>query len=201
MNKQKRHTLKLLGCGSVSFLALTKVWAGAQKEEYLADSVASAMSRSINNANPPRLIFPTPEAAQKWFWDMNQRLRPYVFSAYERRNILINLQYEASRAGLDPQLILGLVEVESHFHRYAISKAGARGLMQVMPFWVRQIGRPEHNLFSTRTNLRYGCTILRYYLDRDGGNLFRALSRYNGSLGKAAYPNAVVNAMRLHWLY
>ena len=201
MNRQKRCTLKFLGGISVSFLAAPKVWAGAQKEEHLADSVASAMSRSINNTNPPRLIFPTVEAAQKWFWDMDQRLRSYVSSTYERRNILINLHYEASRSGLDPQLILGLVEVESHFRRYAISSTGARGLMQVMPFWVRQIGRPEHNLFNTRTNLRYGCTILRYYLDRDGGNLFRALGRYNGSLGKSAYPNAVISAMRRHWLY
>jgi len=101
------------------------------------------------------------------------------------------VHYEATRAGLDPELVLGLIEVESRFRKYAISVAGARGFMQVMPFWLKLIGRPDDNLFDTRVNLRYGCTILRHYLDTERGDLFRALGRYNGSLGYAKYPNKI----------
>ena len=106
-----------------------------------------------------------------------------------RRDFLITVQYEATRAGLDPQLVLGLIQHESNFRKYAVSGAGARGFMQVMPFWVRQIGNSGHDLFTLRTNLRYGCTILRYYLDIEQGDLYRALGRYNGSLGRGEYPN------------
>lgn len=116
----------------------------------------------------------------------------------DRLAFLKTVYYEATRAGLDPELVLGVVQTESAFHKYAISSAGARGYMQVMPFWVRDIGRPGDDLFHLRTNLRYGCTILRYYLDRDRGNLFLALGRYNGSRGDAAYPNQVL-ASWSHW--
>ncbi len=177
------------------------IFSGTQKEEYLSASVASAMGRSIRHSSPPRLIFATQADGKRWLEQMDRQLKNYVNFAYERHNILLNSQYEASRAGLDPQLILGLIEVESRFRRYAISSTGARGLMQVMPFWVQQIGEPWHNLFDMRTNLRYGCTILRHYLDIEHGNLFRALGRYNGSLGRATYPNAVIRAARSHWLY
>lgn len=200
-NLSKRNFLKNITLGSTIFLLHRIALSGAQKEEHLADSVASAMGRSLNSVNPAQLIFSSEQAGRLWLNDMDKRLSQYVASEYERKKILINLQYEASRAGLDPQLVLGLTEVESRFRRYAISSAGARGLMQVMPFWVNAIGKPEHNLFDTRTNLRYGCTILRYYLDKENGNLFRALGRYNGSLGKVAYPNAVLGAMKKHWLY
>lgn len=188
----------LLGLG---MSATGVIFSGTQKEEYLSASVASAMGRSIRHSSPPHLIFTTQVDAKRWLEQMDKQLKKYVNFAYERHNILLNLQYEASRAGLDPQLILGLIEVESRFRRYAISAAGARGLMQVMPFWVRQIGEPWHNLFDMRTNLRYGCTILRHYLDIEHGNLFRALGRYNGSLGRTNYPNAVIRAARSHWLY
>ena len=113
----------------------------------------------------------------------------------------MSVQYEATRAGLDPQLVLGLIEYESNFRKYAVSTAGARGYMQVMPFWVRQIGNEGHDLFTLRTNLRYGCTILRYYLDMEKGDLYRALGRYNGSLGRAEYPNAVLAAMQRRWAW
>ncbi len=115
--------------------------------------------------------------------------------------MLTQIQYEASRAGLDPQMVLGLIQVESNFRTYAISSVGAKGLMQVMPFWVNNIGTGEHNLFDVRTNLRYGCTILRHYLDIERGDLYRALGRYNGSLGKPQYPNLVVGAWHKHWSY
>ena len=118
-----------------------------------------------------------------------------------RVDFLRTVNYEASRAGLDPQLVLGLIQVESGFKKYAVSTAGARGYMQVMLFWVRQIGNPEQDLFHLRLNLRYGCTILRHYLDMEKGDLFRALGRYNGSLGQPEYPNMVVGAWRKNWSY
>ena len=127
---------------------------------------------------------------------MSSRLASKIPDWPTRRDFLITVQYEASRAGLDPQLVLGVIHHESNFRKYAVSSAQARGYMQVMPFWVRQIGAPDHDLFNLRTNLRYGCTILRYYLDRENGDLYRALGRYNGSLGRPEYPNAVLAAMR-----
>ena len=116
-------------------------------------------------------------------------------------NELQSRHYEATRAGLDPQLVLGLMQVESGFRKYAVSSAGARGYMQVMPFWVKLIGRPDDNLFDLRTSLRYGCTILRHYLDIEKGDLYRALGRYNGSLGRPEYPNMVRAAWQNQWGY
>ena len=118
-----------------------------------------------------------------------------------REDFLITAHYEAKRAGLDPQLVLAVIHVESNFRKYAVSSAGARGYMQVMPFWTGLIGSSEHNLFHLRTNLRYGCVILRYYLDLEHGDYFRALGRYNGSLGRAEYPNLVVRAWINYWKY
>jgi len=125
------------------------------------------------------------------------RLRSSAF----RVELLKAVHYEATRAGLDPQLVLGIIDVESGFKKYAVSTAGARGLMQVMPFWVDLIGDRDHNLFHLRTNLRYGCTILRHYLDIENGDLFRALGRYNGSLGRAEYPRMVLAAWRGKFKY
>lgn len=173
--------------------------AGAQREETLADDVASIMRNAVDNASPPRLVFDNITDGQRWLSNMSTRLRSFVPDAYGRTRLLTNIHYEAMRAGLDPQVILGLIEVESRFRQYAISNVGARGLMQVMPFWVKQIGRPEHNLFDIRTNLRYGCTILRYYRNRENGNMERALARYNGSLGRTTYSNAVISAWQKHW--
>jgi soluble lytic murein transglycosylase-like protein len=118
-----------------------------------------------------------------------------------REEFLVTVHYEAKRAGLDPQLVLGLIQVESNFRKHAVSSAGARGYMQVMPFWVRLIGARDHNLFHLRTNLRYGCTILRHYLDMEKGDLYRALGRYNGSLGRPEYPALVQNAWQRNWSY
>ena len=130
---------------------------------------------------------------------MSQRMQKYLPDVTHRMDFLKTVHYEATRAGLDPQLVLGLIEVESRFKKYAVSRAGARGYMQVMPFWVKELGTKEHNLFHLRINLRYGCTILRHYLDKENGNLFRALGRYNGSLGKPEYPNLVRAAWHNHW--
>ena len=130
---------------------------------------------------------------------MSTRLKNKIRKDDERREFLSTVHYEATRAGLDPHLVLSLIEVESGFNKYAVSRVGARGYMQVMPFWVKSIGTREHNLFHLRINLRYGCTILRHYLDIESGNLYRALGRYNGSLGQEEYPNLVKTAWHKHW--
>ena len=130
---------------------------------------------------------------------MTRRAQPRFPDEESTRHFLALVHYEAQRAGLDPHLVLAVIDIESKFRKYAVSKSGARGFMQVMPFWVQQIGEPGHNLFHERTNLRYGCTILRHYLDRENGNLVNALARYNGSLGQAAYSNQVLKALRERW--
>ena len=182
-----------------ALLAAAPAWAGAQREEALAANVASAMSRSIADVNAPRLVFEDPREGPLWLAEMSRRLAKRIPDQWMRERVLTAIHYEATRAGLDPQMVLGLIQVESGFKKYAISPVGARGLMQVMPFWVRSIGTPDHNLFDLTTNLRYGCTILRHYLDIERGNLFRALGRYNGSLGRAEYPNLVVGAWKANW--
>jgi len=133
--------------------------------------------------------------------DPSRRLAPRLPDPRTREDFVATVHYEASRAGLDPQLVLGVIHHESGFRKYAISSADARGYMQVMPFWMRLIGAADHNLFNLRTNLRYGCVILRHYLDVENGDLYRALGRYNGSLGRPEYPNAVVATMNRNWLY
>lgn len=137
--------------------------------------------------------------AEVWLTDMSARLTRQVQSADERMEILTRVHYEASRAGLPPELVLAVIEVESNFDRYAISVAGALGIMQVMPFWREEIGRPDDNLIRLETNLRYGCTILKYYMDKENGDLRRALGRYNGSLGKRKYPNKVIDRLSSKW--
>lgn len=137
--------------------------------------------------------------AQVWLTDMSTRLGRTVEDPEERLAILRNVHFEATRAELAPELVLAVIDVESNFDHYAISVAGARGLMQIMPFWLDELGRPEDNLLHIGTNLRYGCTILKHYLDIEKGNLPRALGRYNGSLGKRTYPNKVLDKLRLKW--
>lgn len=137
--------------------------------------------------------------AEVWLLDMSTRMTRQVPDPQERMEILKHVHREASRAGLKPELVLSIIQVESNFDRYAISRVGARGLMQIMPFWLKEIGHPDDNLFDIKTNLRFGCTILSYYLNIEKGNQFRALGRYNGSLGKSRYPRKVKKAMRNRW--
>ncbi len=137
--------------------------------------------------------------AEVWLTDMSARLASKISDPDERIAILTRVHYEATRAELDPELVLAVIEVESNFDRYAISVAGAQGLMQVMPFWREAIGRPDDNLLHVDTNLRYGCTILKFYLDKEDGDLRRALGRYNGSLGKRKYPNRVIDRLSTKW--
>lgn len=190
----------------VGFLCLillysSSVFASTQREETLSANVASAMSSSVTDYKEPYLVFQSPAEGQRWLSAMSARLAKRIPDIWARERLLTQIQYEASRAGLDPQMVLGVIQVESNFRPYAISSAGAKGLMQVMPFWVNSIGTTEHNLFDVKTNLRYGCTILRHYLDRENGNLFLALGRYNGSRGKAIYPDAVMQAWRNNWTW
>jgi len=137
--------------------------------------------------------------AQVWLTDMSARLERQVEDPKERIDILKRVHQEAMRVELAPELVLAVIDVESNFDKYAISVAGARGLMQIMPFWLNEIGRPDDNLIHIGTNLRFGCTILKYYLEMEDGDLNRALGRYNGSLGKRKYPNKVLDKLRLKW--
>ena len=180
-------------------LAPAGAHAGAQVEEALSASVQNSLHRAVSDFPAPRLMFATEGEGRAWLADMASRLVKKMPDWPTRRDFLITVQYEASRAGLDPQLVLGLIEYESNFRKFAVSPAGARGFMQVMPFWVNNIGNADQDLFHLRTNLRYGCTILRYYLDRENGDYFRALGRYNGSLGQADYPTHVVGLMLSKW--
>lgn len=200
----RRKCLYRLSVGTSSLFFLKEVCAGGQLEEPLADSVRSALSSAIANSAPP-----VPEFADtasrlaylRWLTEKNDQLRRYKTELQARTEFLQTIWYEARRAGLDVHLVLGLAQVESAFRKFAVSVVGARGYMQIMPFWSRLIGDGDPaKLFHMQTNLRFGCVILRHYLDRENGNLFMALGRYNGSRGKAEYPNAVLAAAR-KWGY
>ncbi len=175
--------------------------AGAQQYEELSASVRATLSKEIADHATPHLAFDDEAEARRWLAAMSSRLARRLPDRLQREEFLVTVHYEAKRAGLDPQMVLALIQVESNFRKYAVSSAGARGFMQVMPFWVRVIGNGEHNLFHLRTNLRFGCVILRHYIDIEKGDLYRALGRYNGSLGKPEYPQLVRNAWKRHWHY
>ena len=180
-----------------------RVLAGAQVEEPLADSVRSALTAAIAATAPPRPAFAKTEermAFLRWQGATSERLKRYKSERHTRVEFLNTLWYESKRAGLEAELVLGLVQVESAFRKYAISVVGARGYMQIMPFWARLIGDGDPGrLFHMQTNLRFGCVILRHYLERERGDLFLALGRYNGSRGRSEYPNAVF-AARQRWM-
>jgi len=203
-SERRRHGAALLLAPLVGALLPTPARAGAQVEEPLIDSVRSALSAAIANSAPPKPVFDRLDdrlAYLRWLGEMSNRLRRRKADHVTRIEFLETLWYESRRAGLDAALVLGLVQVESGFRKYAISIAGARGYMQVMPFWARLIGDGEPGrLFHMQTNLRFGCVILRHYIDIEKGDLYLALGRYNGSRGRAEYPNAVFGA-RKAWDY
>ncbi|QHI98128.1 transglycosylase SLT domain-containing protein [Xylophilus rhododendri] len=178
--------------------------AGAQLEEPLADAVRTALSASVGDSAPPIPEFRDTArrlAYLRWLTAMSERLRPRMADGPTRHEFLQTLWYEAHRAGLEESLVLGLVQVESGFRKFAVSSVGARGFMQVMPFWMRTIGNGEpERLFHMQTNLRFGCVILRFYLERERGDMFMALGRYNGSRGRAPYPDAVFGAQK-RWVF
>ncbi|RPH66195.1 MAG: lytic transglycosylase domain-containing protein [Burkholderiales bacterium] len=192
--------LVLVICAALAGLALASpARAGAQQYEPLTAAVRTALAAAIDDDDPAaQAQFASFDEKVDWLTAMSSRLpRRWKPDYRQRVEFLQVARYEAQRAGLDPHLVLGLIEVESYFRRYAISHAGARGYMQVMPFWTGVIGDGDPSkLFDMRANLRYGCTILRHYLDLERGDLFRALGRYNGSLGRPEYPDAVLRAWK-----
>ena len=179
----------------------TSSYSGNQQYEPLAASAQAGLRAAIADRPAPRHGFANGVQAANWLADMSRRLERRITNFESRIDFLRSVHYESMRAGLDPQLVLAVIQVESNFRKYAISAAGARGFMQVMPFWTSLIGRPGDNLFSLRTNLRYGCVILRHYLDREKGDLHRALGRYNGSLGRPEYPAMIMAALKSTWIY
>ncbi len=193
----------LAGTGAFSAVHLP-ARAKGQLEEPLIDSVRTALTASINSAAPPIPEFADTAsriAYLRWLGAMSTRLRRRKTDLETRTEFLQTVWYESKRAGLDMTLVLGLIQVESAFRKFAVSSAGARGYMQVMPFWTRVLsGGDASVLFHMQTNLRFGCVILRHYLDRENGDLFLTLGRYNGSRGKAPYPQAVMSARR-NWEY
>ncbi len=202
---KKRNCLQRLSTALGLLLITEQATAGGQLEEPLVDSVRTALSSAISNQAPPVPEFADTESRLtylRWLGAMSERLKKKKPEWNVRKEFLQTIWYESKRAGLDTALVLGLVQVESNFRKFAVSPVGARGYMQVMPFWVRVLSNDDatrgdaSKLFHMQTNLRFGCVILRHYLDREKGDLFLALGRYNGSRGKAPYPNAVLGAKK-----
>jgi soluble lytic murein transglycosylase-like protein len=192
----------LIGCSVLFFQEQAQ--AGKQAEEPLIDSVRTALSSAVANHAPPVPEFPDTESRLnylRWLGAMSERLQKKKSDWNTRKEFLQTVWYEAKRAGLDVSLVLGLIQVESNFRKFAVSSVGARGYMQVMPFWTRVLGDGDAGkLFHMQTNLRFGCVILRHYLDRERGDLYMTLGRYNGSRGQPQYPNAVFAAQK-NWLF
>jgi soluble lytic murein transglycosylase-like protein len=186
----------------IAFLYLAfagwQVQAGNQQYEPMTAAVKTALAAAIADNSPPDPKFNDVKEKVEWLSTMSAKLpRRHKPEYQQRMEFLKTVRYEAQRAGLEPEMVLGLIEVESYFRRYAISSAGARGYMQVMPFWTKVIGDGDPGkLFDMRSNIRYGCSILRHYIDIEKGDLYRALGRYNGSLGKPEYPNLVLAAWK-----
>ncbi|RRJ84162.1 lytic transglycosylase domain-containing protein [Aestuariirhabdus litorea] len=189
----RQHPLKV----GLLLLMLVSPLPPALAEEGVAvdQALRSLLADTVNSADS----FEDRFDAQVWLLDMSSRLERLIPDHNRRLDLLRQVHREATRAKLQPELVIALIQVESGFNRYAVSSAGAQGLMQVMPFWKNEIGRPEDNLTDIATNLRYGCTILAYYLEKEKGNLIRGLARYNGSLGKTWYPERVMTAWYDHW--
>ncbi len=181
--------------GVIGLLAALLLPAGVRADDGPDPELREILRAAANESDS----FPDRFEAEVWLTDMSRRLARQVSDPEERIELLTRVHYEASRVELPPELILAVIEVESNFDRYAISVAGAIGLMQIMPFWLDEIGRPNDNLLHIDTNLRYGCTILRFYYDKENGDLRRALGRYNGSLGKRKYPNKVIDKLSKKW--
>ena len=201
---RRSYRIGLSAALSACFVSPHAAFAGAQQYEPLTASVRTALSASISDERPPRAHFDDikPRLAYlEWLGEMSERLKRRTPDYRSRLEFLETVYYESKRAGLDPALMLGLIQVESGFRKFAISSAGARGFTQVMPFWSGLIGDGDaKKLFNMQANIRYGCVVLRHYLDRESGDLFRALGRYNGSLGRADYPNLVLGAWK-RWEY
>ena len=172
---------------------------GADRRTVQARDIDPALRDLLSEAVNSSESFVDRFDAEVWLLDMSNRLKVFVKDEALRLSMLKNIHYEANRVGLAPELVLALIEVESHFDPYAISRSGAQGMMQIMPFWLDEIGHPEDNLIDMKTNLRMGCTILKYYVDMEKNNLHTALARYNGSYGSRVYSDKVIYALRNRW--
>jgi len=200
MQISRRKCLMRLSAAGMPLLFSEQAQAGSQLEEPLMDSVRAALGAAVANQSPLMPEFRDTDSKLvylRWLGAMSERLKKKMPEWQIRKEFLQTVWYESKRAGLDVTLVMGLIQVESNFRKFAVSSVGARGYMQVMPFWTRVIGDGDPGkLFHMQTNLRFGCVILRHYLDRDRGDNFMGLGRYNGSRGKAPYPNAVMGASR-----
>ena len=194
--KTLKRFLALVLAFCFSICSITAVTAASKSDRQAFDPKLKAL---LIQASQTKSSFEDEFHAQVWLTDMSNRLGKRVDDHDERIALLTAVHREAKIAGLQPELVLAVMDVESAFNRYAISRVGARGLMQIMPFWLDEIGRPNDNLFDIDTNVRFGCTILKHYIDIEKGDLFRALGRYNGSLGKAKYPNKVYKKLNHRW--
>lgn len=188
----KLHLIKIVFLIIISILTQTSVYADNQAVD---PRLRDALSDAVNSSES----FDDRFHAEVWLLDMSNRLQRFIKDEKTRLNMLKHIHLEATRAQLQPELVLALIEVESHFDSYAISKSGAQGMMQIMPFWLNEIGRPDDNLIEIKTNLRMGCTILKYYMDMEKNDLHKALARYNGSRGSKVYSNKVLLALQNHW--
>lgn len=201
---RRQCLLRVAALGAAGWLGTGAVHAGGQVEEPLADSVRSALSAAIASSAPPVPEFSDINrrlAYLRWLGATSERLKKRKPDFQTRIEFLQTVWYESKRAGLDTTMVMGLIQVESAFRKFAISRVGARGYMQIMPFWSRVIGDGDPGkLFHMQTNIRFGCVILRHYLDRERGDTFLALGRYNGSRGRAEYPNAVYAAAK-NWVH
>lgn len=171
----------------------------ATAEDFVPPIIDDEMRQTLRQAMYGPGGFEDHIAAEVWLTDMSNRLKKTIPDAKYRLELLKTIHAEAVRSNLQPELVLSVIQVESNFDRFAISPAGARGLMQVMPFWIKELGHPDDNLFIPKMNLRYGTTILKYYMDKENGQTSKALARYNGSVGKYRYPRLVFNALRKKW--
>ena len=195
------YLYKIVLAMSLTYMA-TGSFAGNQMHEKLAADVQASLHSSIINPIQPRLVFDNKAQANAWLNDMSARLKKWVPDDFLRTRYLTIIQYESVRAGLDPQLVLSVITIEGRFNKYAIGSSGERGMMQVMPFWLSDIGAPDQSLFDVQTNIRFGCTILRYYMKIERGDTTRALARYNGALklpNYAGYPAKVFAAYDKYW--
>lgn len=181
-------------CASVLLLLVLSTPGHASTTER-PEELRNLLAKAINGADS----FEDRFDAEVWLLDMSSRLQKKIKNNEKRLFLLKNIHYEAKRAGVPPELVLSVIQVESNFDRWALSRVGARGLMQIMPFWLNEIGKPGDDLFNIRTNLRFGCTILKFYIDKEKGDIVRGLARYNGSLGSTRYSDKVLNKLADKW--
>jgi soluble lytic murein transglycosylase-like protein len=198
MKTAQKHTIRYSLLGALLYFSCVSVFANTTELSLNNEQVE--LRNYLQQAIDSSESFEDKYSAEVWLLDMSTRLKPFVSDSEERMHILRTVHHEANKVGLQPDLVLALIHIESRFDRFALSVAGAQGLMQIMPFWKKELGREDDNFANIETNLRYGCTILKFYLDKEKGHLSRALARYNGSTGKTWYPEKVMTKWQDYWI-